>query len=342
MKIGLIGYFDSGAFSDDMIGYATKKLFLDIEPNLEIKTNLMFHPNVTADFLNQYDLIILCGGSMLGKCEFSPLNSIEQWHDKLSASLCIFGTGYRYEPDKEPLSEVRRRRTELLFDVANIIFLRGERSIYWCEKNGISTSKIAGVGEPLLGINFEKPSSRAVIGGNVRDMPENEIQFTTNEYVQCSMAEIYDFLIENTGMPIEFYSFRHNLYNDNDVVGGVNTIRRMKHKSESRIKVFNTSYDTFRNIDTSFWFGQRLHPSVYAASIGLPFVGLDTQFEKEWDFMTSINSGNFIKVTDGLASFISQYEKVVNGNYMEHVNAEVEKARERIRRIAKEMLETAR
>jgi polysaccharide pyruvyl transferase WcaK-like protein len=336
-KVGLIGFFNRGAYSDDMISYATKVLLSEYDDNLEFHDNLMFHPKIQdVNFLNSFDLLVLCGGSLLGKCEFNPVNIIEKWYSKLTTPLCIFGTGYRYEPDKEPLSIIRRRRMELLFNIADIIMLRGKRSLHWCKMNDIDVSKVENVGEPMIGLRPRFTALKCAIGGNVRNMSEHEIQYNTNAEVQRKMADIYDYLIDEIGIDVHFYSFKHDSIVDNDIIGIENVRALMKNKN-TKIIHYNTAVETFHNMNVLLWVGQRLHPSVYCAKEGIPFIGIDTQFQKTWDFMTSINCDNFITITDP-EEFIYKYDMLNNG-YIKYIDREVDKSRKMIRGVAKKIVE---
>ena len=102
VRFGLIGYFGSGAYSDDLIEYVTKKLLYDINPDIEFDSTLLQRcaGGTNVDYLNSFDLIIHAGGSLLGKCTHFPVRDITTWKDRVKTPLAIFGPGYRFEPDK--------------------------------------------------------------------------------------------------------------------------------------------------------------------------------------------------------------------------------------------------
>lgn len=342
MKIGLIGFFGVDAFSDDMINYATQQIFKSFNPSLEFDSQAMWRCSkggrTDVNYLNSFDLLILGGGSLLGKCTFFPVCDIQTWARKLTTPLCIFGTAYRYEPSEEPLSEERKQRLMTLFETSEVTMLRGQQSTFHCAENGIYPH-LETYGDPLIGADFKKPDGlRNIIGGNVRNMPPNEIQDTGNDFVQEEMARIYDWLIKEKNLSVELYSFRNKL-EDSDIEGAKKTMAHMKYKNRVSIRFFNSAIHAFEVIDTSFWCGQRLHPSIYAAVIGVPFVGVDTQFQKMWDFMTSINSENFINIKEGVEGFVQQYYRIAQEDYMKHVAIEVELNRQHIRRVAAKILE---
>ena len=334
MKIGLIGFFGVGAYSDDMINITTQKIFRNINPGVTFDSNVMWRcaKGAYLDYLNGFDLLVLCGGSLLGKCTFPPINRISEWAHKLYTPLSMFGTAYRLEPDKEPLSPTMQQRMKLLFETAQVIMLRGKRSIYWCNRNEISTEKVEALGDPLLGLSYEKKKRRDVIGGNVRNMPPSEVQYTSNDYVQGKMATIYEYLIDLFDLPLEFYVFRDQPL-DNDGEGALKTMMKMKDIDNCEIRRFDSAWEAFNSIDMQFWFGQRLHPAVFCAATKTSFIGLDTQFEKMKDFMSSINSSNYIDVRQNLDDF-KEIFKAPKAN-----DSGVESARKRVKATAKKIVE---
>ena len=83
-----------------------------------------------------------------------------------------------------------------------------------------------------------------------------------------------------------------------------------------------------------FYFGQRLHPTVYAATQGVPFVGLEYQFDKMLDWASTVGVDNVIHTgTSGLLDFIEAYT---------HVQENMERLRETIPARTRELKETAK
>lgn len=314
-KIGLIAYYGSGAYCDDLICEVTKKLLTKhSEEELEIDPYLMHKTAQGADvnFLNSFDLIIHCGGSLLGKCTHPPINSITKWVDKVTTPIAIFGPGYRYEPDKEPLNEESCRRLALLFEKAQFVTVRGKRTEHWLKSNGINISKIYSFGDPVMACDFEMDKIGGYILGNVRSMPKEEIQHSNTGDVHKLMAGIYDWLIEERKQSLLLTSFRHNIPSDNDVAGANATIRYMKHKNMVKIimpKNYFEAFNTFHYAD--FCFAQRLHPSIFAAVKDIPFIGLEYQFEKMIDWCSTIRVHNYIHTKTGtLNNFKMKYYEI--------------------------------
>src|SRR3990167_4322844 len=100
LKVGLIGYFGAGAYSDDLIEHVTKRLLLEVEPDLGFDSTILGRGEAASnpDYLNSFDLLIHCGGSLLGKCTHYPIRDISRWAGKVKTPLGIFGLGYRHEP----------------------------------------------------------------------------------------------------------------------------------------------------------------------------------------------------------------------------------------------------
>jgi len=147
--------------------------------------------------------------------------------------------------------------------------------------------------------------------GNIRDMPGNEIQHVATDHVHGLMAEIYDWLIDQYNLPLHLISFRHNIPYDNDTEG----IRKVRMKMRHANRVQSLVYPHFMNAvkcmgQAVFWFGQRLHPTIYAAINDTPFVGLEYQFGKMEDWAGTVGIDNYIFTeTATLDDFIEKYHR---------------------------------
>lgn len=341
LKVGLIGFFGVGAWSDDLINDATQRILRSLEPGVEFDDKVMWKcmqgGRVDLEYLNNFDILVLGGGSLLGKCTFSPMNSIEKWAGGLEVSLFIFGTGYRFEPKFDPLLPEMKRRMSVLFETAKLIMLRGRKSFHYCRLNGIPVENVKAFGEPIIGAGYSRPQSlRKVIGGNVRDMPQIEVQYTSNDEVHRLMAGIYDWLIEETGMPLELVTWR----GEDDLRGAVKTLGYMKRQA---VTVRHLSLqEMLGSMDFSFWFGQRCHPAVYCAAVGVPFMGFDCQFEKMPDFLSIHQGGHYISAREGLTEFKESYREAVDTENLAKLRASVERNAEEIRGFARLMMEAAR
>jgi len=295
-KIGLIGFFGAGAYSDDLIGYVTKQLLLGERPGIQFDSNLTQKcaRGTAPKLLNQLDLIIHAGGSLLGKCEHAPILDIHKWHSRVLTPMTIFGTGYRYEPDKEPLNRIRKQRLQILFKKAKVISVRGYRTTHHLKRNGIDTSKIISVGDPVMACDIKLKREPTHIMGNVRNLQSSEIKHVPNEKVQAFMAQAYDWLIDYYDLPLMLVSFRHKR-KDNDILGARRTQARMRHTDRVTIcapKNFMEAVQLMRH--AKFWFGQRLHPTLFAGVQGIPFIGLEYQFEKMIDWVGTVDINNYI------------------------------------------------
>lgn len=314
MKVGLIGWFGHGAYSDDLIEHVTKQLLLEVDPAIVFDSGLMTKCEMGTDpeYLNGFDLIVHAGGSLLGKCTHFPIRDITAWSDKVNTPLAIFGPGYRYEPDKEPLSPVRRRRLQTLFEKAEVVSVRGCKTVQYLRANGVDTSRIDSVGDPVSACKVQPRRSHKFIMGNVRNMPDIEVQHASTNSVHRFMAEAYDWLIDHYKLPLNLVSFRHNVPEDNDVTGARAVKRLMVHGDEVDILAYPLfSNATYSMLDAAFWFGQRLHPSVYAGVHNIPFIGVEYQFDKMLDWMSPLCIDNVVHTaTASLEDFIEAHSRV--------------------------------
>ena len=340
MKIGLIGYFGAGAYSDDLIEYTTRKLLLkqNQKAQIDYKWREKTIRRTDPKLLNSFDLIVNAGGSLLGKCEFHPITDIHKWHDKVNTPMAIFGTGYRYEPDKEPLNKVRKRRLQLLFKKAKVISVRGHRTMHHLRSNKIDVSKVVSVGDPVMACDIKLKVKPKFIMGNVRDSPHNEIKHVSNERTQKLMAEIYDWLIEYHDLSLMLISFR-NARKDNDTIGADKVRLKMKHSDRVKIlspKSFMEAVELMRN--AAFWFGQRLHPTVFAGIQGIPFVGVEYQFEKMIDWAGTVGIDNYIHTkTATLNDFIDAFNRVPQN--MRELKTELPTRIKEIHEVVKRIME---
>ena len=313
-RIGLIGYFGSGAYSDDLIEHVTKRLLLEQRGDLVFDSTLLSRGEAASnpDYLNSFDLLVHCGGSLLGKCTHYPIRDIAKWAGKLKTPLVTFGIGYRYEPDKEPLAPEMRERIRLLFEKSSVISVRGEYTVKHLQENGIDTSKISSLADPVVACDIPLYKSSQYIGGNVRDMPPVEIQHASTNHVHKLFAECYDWLIDTYDLPLNLISFRHNIDTDNDVKGADKVISLMRNKHRASRAVPPDYLEAVKLLGGArFYFGQRLHPTVYAATQGIPFVGVEYQFDKMLDWASTVGINNVIHTgTADLDSFINAHERV--------------------------------
>ena len=340
-KVGLIGYFGSGAYSDDLIEHVTKKLLLDARPDITFDSTLLSRGEAASnpDYLNSFDLLIHCGGSLLGKCTHYPIRDIAKWVDKVRVPLAVFGLGYRFEPDKEPLAPEMRERIRLLFEKSEIISVRGPYTVKHLKENNIDTSKISSLADPVMACDIEVKRYPTLLVGNVRDMPPVEVQHASTVNVQRFMAECYDWLIDTYDIPLMLVSFRHNLEYDNDVKGADHVIWLMRNRRRV------TNYKPYTYLEAvkllggaKFYFGQRLHPTVFAATQGIPFVGLEYQFDKMLDWASTVGIDNVVHTRDAtLESFIEAHKRV-EGNMVRLRETMPLKAAE-IRATAKRIVE---
>jgi len=335
-KVGLIGYFGAGAYSDDLIEDVTKRLLLEQRQDLTFDSTLLGRGEAASnpDYLNIFDLLIHCGGSLLGKCTHYPVRDIEKWADKVHVPLAVFGIGYRYEPDKEPLTPEMRRRVEALFRKAEVVTVRGWKTVQHLQENGINVSKISGYADPVTA-HPQHTREPSLLVGNVRMMPDIEIQHASTEKVHRLMAQCYDWLIDVHKRPLTLVSWRHNIDYDNDLSGAEKVIRMMRYGEQVNIIAPKNYREAADIVDRAiFYFGQRLHPTVYAATQGVPFVGVEYQFDKMLDWASTVGIDNVIHTgTSGLLDFIEAYT---------HVQENMAKLKETIPQRTRELKETAK
>ncbi len=341
-KIGLIGFFGAGAYSDDLIEYTTRKLLLKQNPKAQIdyKWREKTFKGTDPKLLNSFDLIVHAGGSLLGNCGHYPIRDIDKWYDKVDTPIAIFGTGYRYEPGKEPLNQVRRRRLQLLFEKAEVISVRGHKTMQHLKENGIDTSKVISLGDPVMACDIKLEREPTCLMGNVRDSPHNEIKHVSNKRVQSVMAKIYDWLIERYDLPLKLLSFRH-VGSDSDLLGAEKTVNKMRNADRVIIEApndFREAVSLMRN--AALWFGQRLHPTVFAGVNEIPFVGVEYQFDKMIDWGSTVGIDGYVNTKDfTLDKFKEKLWRVPRN--MRRLKAALPVRVEEINEVARKIMELA-
>lgn len=313
-KCGLIGYFGSGAYSDDLIEHVTKKLLLEARSDLTFDSTLLSRGEASSnpDYLNSFDLLIHCGGSLLGKCTHYPIRDIAKWAGTVRTPLCVFGIGYRFEPDKEPLTPEMRERIRLLFEKSQVVSVRGPYTVKHLQENGLDTSKISSLADPVIACDIPLERSPTHIVGNVRDMPPVEIQHSITGRVHTLFANCYDWLIDAYDLPLLLVSFRHNIEADSDVVGANKVKSQMRNGRDVSVAAAPNYLEAIKLMRVSrFYFGQRLHPTVYASTQGIPFVGVEYQFDKMLDWAGTVGIDNVVHTaTASLEDFIEAHSRV--------------------------------
>jgi polysaccharide pyruvyl transferase WcaK-like protein len=91
-------------------------------------------------------------------------------------------------------------------------------------------------------------------------------------------------------------------------------------------------------MDASFWFGQRLHPSVFASIHNIPFVGVEYQFNKMLDWSDTVEIDNFIRTdTATLEDFIEVHSRIEEN--MERLKRTLPRVIQNIRETANKIMD---
>lgn len=303
MRIYLLGYFGSGAYADDLIRDITREMILEICPDAVIDDRTTRPCPTTgeqvADFFNKfYDLVIFCGGSLLGRLRLPPFHRIEQWADKLKTPLILLGTGWREEID--PLNAEETERMRLLLDTAEAVFVRGRLTVTNIYQRGLPADKVKALGDPGLcfvpGDAMHVPAPRK-FGVVVRQMSNIEIQqdperTCPNEQFQWELAKLLDHLVhENCGQFCYFFPFcPPNRSHDNDYEGIKAVQSMMKNRHLTRVA---DDYSAFglRSMVTAmgkmdFVISQRLHGTLPNIAQGAVTFPIEYQFGKMTDSLS--------------------------------------------------------
>jgi len=306
MKIYLLGYFGSGAHADDLIGLITRRMFQSewlkahafartpVTPTLTIHDRTT-HPcpsngAAVAEFLSQYDLVVFCGGSLLGRLRLPPFHRIETWIHGLAPPLVLLGTGWRTEA--QPLTPEEHRRMCLLLGRARAAYVRGELTRQQIISHEMPAERVRVLGDPGLCFGDGSFHIRGIdrIGVVARRMSDVEIaqdrQTLDNETWHTRLAQILDELVAG-GYEVTFVPmtplWREQ---DNDHKGEAAVRVRMVHR-ERVDSVAATDSTLAAHLGTfDFVLSQRLHGSLVSLAQGVPVFPIEYQFGKMADSLS--------------------------------------------------------
>lgn len=325
MRVYLLGYFGAGAWADDLILTATEQLFREALPDCKLFHNgILPHPargREVGEFFNENaDLVVLCGGSLLGKLRLPPFNDIESWVNCLAPPLVTLGTGWRTE--STPLTAVERFKMETLLNRVQAAYVRGWDTLGAIREHGLPTERVRVLGDP--GLCWTPPApwltehSPRQVGAVVRKMADVEIaqdaDTLPNDDFHATMAVLLDYIAETEGAEISFFpmSSRHRAQ-DNDFEG-------MKGVWSQMIADARVYYDTLRQPfhepailaqmlgQMDFVVSQRLHGSLIPMAQGVPVFPIEYQFGKMHDSLS-------IEGLEGIQSLITPQAEVGVDSY---------------------------
>ena len=311
MRVYLLGYFHSGAFADDLIELATCRLFQQAGlGNLTIKDK-QTHPHPAegpdvAEFFNrEADLVVFCGGSLLGRLKLAPFHRIETWIDKLRVPLVVLGTGWREET--QPLTAIEIDRMHRLVDCASAMHVRGKYTIERMADHGLPVARVVPLGDPgLTYVGNGHPLSRDErrIGVVVRQISQVEIDqdptTLANGQWHNRLAGLLDHIQQTENAKIVFFPMSTiDRKQDNDWKAVASVFGQMRENSgaptiyhdglrgDSPGAPFHTPGVMAAILGTmDFVISQRLHGSLIAMAHGVPVMPIEYQFGKMGDSLS--------------------------------------------------------
>jgi len=310
MRVYLLGYFHSGAFADDLIELATCRLLQQtgISPLavLDKKTNPhpASGPEVAEFFNREADLVLFCGGSLLGRLRLAPFHRIETWIDKLQVPLVVLGTGWREEA--RPLTPEEVDRMRLLVDHAAAIYVRGKHTVERMAAHGLPVDRVIPLGDPGLtytgnGIPTRRDQYR--VGVVCRQMADVEIaqdpSTLGNDAWHARLATLLAHIVETEGAkPVFFPMSTLHRTHDNDWTATARVFNRLNLpespyiyneclKGDSPGAPFHAPGILATILGTmDFVISQRLHGSLVSIAHGVPVLVIEYQFGKMADSLS--------------------------------------------------------
>lgn len=221
-RIYLFGYFGYGALADEIIRESTERLIKRIRPDVEVHSviDAQLYPSskvegssdigVVTDKLNaDYDMVLFCGGTWLGKIRVQYARRVNEWIKKLKIPYVLFGPGWRGE-NQLRLSPEENEKLHMLIENAYAVGVRGNNTYRELQSQKFDMQNIRIIGDPAFSLQFdeddEKETNRFIkerdfIGVNARIILPEEIEQAKchNDWVRWKwLADIFE-LILNTG-----------------------------------------------------------------------------------------------------------------------------------------------
>lgn len=300
MRVYLLGYFGSGAYADDLIGEVTRQMFREVAgPNVTLHDRTT-HPvpstgTQVAEFLNRYDLIVFCGGSLLGRLRLAPFHRLENWIDQLKPPLVILGTGWRAET--EPLADTERMRMLRLLDRTTAIYVRGQNTAR--QLRDLTDKPVMALGDPGLCWTRQEPLRPAAvrrIGVVVRQMEPVEITqdraTIPNERFHRRMAKILDYIGETEQAEIVFVPMASvDRPTDNDFQAAERVGNFMQWDSWVYTMHGTVPAHDLQSVARALGqmdlvISQRLHGTLISVAQGVPVMPIEYQFGKMDDSLS--------------------------------------------------------
>ena len=329
-KVYLFGFFGDGFLTDEAIRESTESLIRRIDPEIKIDsiiTRQIFSDTVCSsndeiknvvDILNaEYDLVIFCGGTWLGKIRIQFANTVNKWHKTLRIPYILYGSGYRNE--SESLSSEDKEFLSLLLENAHKIGIRGKDSFQKLQNEGFDVSKFHAVGDPTFSFQSsdidERECSRALKGDSFLGMNSRIILEVEQHQASCHndwirwewLAKTYNYLFENEGFR-SFINFpltvsSKSYYSDQKAF---HALKFHLRPEISPRECYINLLPMLRGIGKArFNVGERLHFQLMSLVHGVPFLPIEYEFEKLSDALSihpafDIFRENIISMNDAL------------------------------------------
>lgn len=302
IKIGLWGYYGHGEFCDDYIEYAIKTTFNYISGN-----NIEWVRLPTGKTV--LDAIILGGGSLLGTPEPKLVGMLKE---NVDMPFYIYGTGFRN------IEKSGFENLQYLWDRASLIAVRGESSIERLDEQGLKMSKVAALGDPIFLCSGQQKQDGGYIGGVHRP-------YIVNEQV---LKEAFEFLKRKRNQDVKMFSFAKD---QGDCRGGLG------------YEIYDLNINQTYNglIQSSFWFGNRLHPFCIALMHSIPTIGLEIEFRKVEDVCSTLDYLYWLNISDFSGdTFVDMYSKLMENHKEidEKVQIRISSIRQQLCNIAERIL----
>lgn len=303
-RILLFGHFNVGALTDDIIRLCTVQQIRRIIPDAEVenlnaveqaKKYQHIDGQSLAEFINEnYDLVIIDGGTSWGKIRMTRLVDLSKALDFLKVPMVFYGVGWRKEEEK--ISREEKRGLKKLLEYASAFGVRGNLTKTEFKKYKLNDKSVEVIGDPVLDFTPRdtgdpfKNLAKPVLGMNLREMSRVEIEqdkrTPDNAFTLDLFTRIADAWIETTGGSVVIYPFTlpNVLFSDGAAANRLK--ENSKHPEDIQIRYMNMDIMASEIGNLDFFVGQRFHTNLLALVNNTPFIPVENQYEKLADLLS--------------------------------------------------------
>jgi len=294
IKIGYMGWINHQNLGDEASFLVIKNLF---KKHINQKFEIIGKSHHSGK--EGYKLFICGGGTLLSAWGWRWMKTLNEII-KNKIPLVIFGTGVQpldfYWPGKTNLNEKNKKLLKHVIEKSLLVGVRGPDSKNTLLEVGCNEEDIEVISDPALSFsikdkNKKLKSEKPRVGINVGTTYNNLLGYN-DELVKDHMIRFSDYLIKKSFELTFFPVWTEDIAIQNEIVSKLNS---KKVKNVNKLQSLSKTVKIIK--DSNLLIGEKLHSTVFAASVGTPFLSLAYR-PKCIDFAKTINCEKYVVRTD--------------------------------------------